>query len=57
MSLLEAAPLYSVLAKVITNIMESALESEVDALYINAQEALPTRQCLIDMLGHPQPPA
>ena len=34
--------------------MASAAEAEVAALYLNAQEALPIRQCLIDM-GHPQP--
>ena len=44
-----------VLAKVIKNVMSSAAEAEVAALFMNAQEALPIRQCLID-LGHPQPP-
>ena len=34
--------------------MGSAAEAEVAALYLNAQEALPIPQCLIDM-GHPQP--
>ena len=44
-----------VLAKIIENVMGSAAESEVGALYINAQVALPIQTCLIDM-GHPQPP-
>ena len=43
-----------VLAKVIKNVMASAAEAEVRALYTNAQEALPMRQCL-EELGHPQP--
>ena len=43
-----------VLAKVIKNVMASAAEAEVAALFTNAQEALPMRQCLIE-LGHPQP--
>ena len=44
-----------VLAKIIKNVMASAAEAEVAALYLNAQEALSTRQCCIE-LGHPQPP-
>ena len=44
-----------VLAKIIKNVMASAAEAEVGALYMNAQEALAIRQCLIE-LGHPQPP-
>ena len=48
------APVF-VQAKVIKNVMASAAEAEVAALYLNAQEALPIRQCLINM-GHPQPP-
>ena len=47
------APVF-VQAKVIKNVMGSAAEAEVVALYLNAQEALPIWQCLIDM-GHPQP--
>ena len=35
--------------------MSSAAEAEIGALFMNAQEAIPIRQCLID-LGHPQPP-
>jgi len=44
-----------VLAKIIKNVMSSAAEAEIGALFMNAQEAIPIRQCLID-LGHPQPP-
>ena len=44
-----------VLAKTIKNVMASAAEAEVGALYMNAQEAVSIRQCLIEM-GHPQPP-
>ena len=34
--------------------MASAAEAEVGALYMNAQEAIAIRNCLIE-LGHPQP--
>ena len=34
--------------------MASAAEAKVAAFYLNAQEALAIRQCLIK-LGHPQP--
>ena len=44
-----------VLARIIKNVMASAAEAEVAALYINAQEAISIRQCCIE-LGHPQPP-
>jgi hypothetical protein len=43
-----------VLAKVIKNVMASASESEVGSLFMNGQEAISSRNCLIDM-GHPQP--
>lgn len=43
-----------VLAKVIRNVMASAAEAEVGALFLNAQELLPIRQADID-LGWPQP--
>jgi len=43
-----------VLAKVIKNVMATA-EAKLGALYMNAQEVLAIRQCLIE-LGHPQPP-
>ena len=44
-----------ILAKTIKNVMASSAEAEVGALYMNAQEAVSIRQCLIEM-GHPQPP-
>jgi hypothetical protein len=47
------APIF-VLAKVIKNVMASAAEAEVGALYMNAQEAVGIRNCLTEM-GHPQP--
>jgi len=43
------------LAKTIKNVMASAAEAEVGALYMNAQEAVFIRQCLIET-EHPQPP-
>eukprot|EP00536_Pseudo-nitzschia_multiseries_P005706 jgi/Psemu1/191192/e_gw1.110.12.1 len=43
-----------VLAKIIKNVMASAVEAEVASLFLNAREALPIRQCLTK-LGHPQP--
>ena len=43
----------TVIAKVIKHVMSSASEAEVGALFMNAQEAIPFRQCLED-LGHPQ---
>jgi hypothetical protein len=43
-----------VLAKIIKNVMSSAAEAEVAALFMNAQEMAPMRQCLKD-LGHAQP--
>ena len=47
------APVF-VLAKVIKNVMASAAEAEVGALFMNGQEAIATRNCLLEM-GHPQP--
>lgn len=44
-----------VLAKIIKHVMSSACEAEVGALFMNAQQAVPIRNCLID-LGHPQTP-
>ena len=44
-----------VLAKVIQNVMASAVEAEVVGLFMNAQEAVPERTTLIE-LGHPHPP-
>ena len=43
------------LAKIIKNIMSSAMEAEVAAAYENAREACPIRVTLQE-LGHPQPP-
>ena len=42
-----------VITKIIKNVMASAAEAEVAALFLTAQEMVPLRQCLID-LGHPQ---
>ena len=47
-------PVY-VMAKVIKNVMASAAEAEVCALFMNAQEVVAIRNCLED-LGHPQGP-
>jgi hypothetical protein len=44
-----------VLAKIIKNVMASAAEAEVAGIYLNAQEGVSERNCLIEM-GHPQPP-
>ena len=43
-----------VLAKVIKNVMASATEAELGALYMNAQEAVGIRNCL-EAMGFPQP--
>lgn len=43
-----------VLAKVIKNVMTSAAEAEVGALFMNAQEAAGLRNCL-EAMGYPQP--
>jgi len=43
-----------VLAKIIKNVMGSVAESEIGALYVNAQADVLIRTCLIEM-GHPQP--
>ena len=43
------------LAQLIKAVMSSAAEAELGALYINACEAIPQRQCLEEM-GHKQPP-
>jgi hypothetical protein len=44
-----------VLAKIKKNVMASAAEAEVAGIYLNAQEGVSERNCLIKM-GHPQPP-
>ena len=44
----------AVIAKIIKNVMASAAEAEVGALFVNAQLAAPMRVTL-EELGHPQP--
>ena len=44
-----------VLARTIKNVVTSAAESEISALFMNAREAIPIRRALIN-LGHHQPP-
>ena len=44
----------AVIAKIIKNVMASAAEAEVGALFMNAQLAAPMRATL-EELGHPQP--
>ena len=43
------------LAKIIKNVMASATEAELAAMFINCREAIPIRDTLKE-LGHPQPP-
>eukprot|EP00804_Cyclotella_cryptica_P021449 CCRYP_005780-RA/>CCRYP_005780-RA protein AED:0.43 eAED:0.42 QI:0/0/0/1/0/0/2/0/182 len=43
------------LAQIIKQVMTSAAEAELGALYINAREVIPQRH-LLNELGHPQPP-
>ena len=43
-----------VVAKVIKNVMASAAEAEIGALFMNAQEAVTIRNCL-EAMGHKQP--
>ena len=43
-----------VLAKVIKNVMASAAEAELGALFMNGQEAIGLRNCL-EAMGYPQP--
>ena len=42
------------LAKVVKNVMASAAEAEVGALFVNAQEAVTIGNCL-EAMGFPQP--
>ena len=44
-----------VLAKIIKFVMSSAAEAEIAGLFMNAKQAIPLRQTLIEM-GFPQPP-
>ena len=46
---------FHVVAKILKTITSSAMETEVDATFYNAKEALPFRFILAEM-GHPQPP-
>ena len=43
------------IAKIMKNVMSSAAESEIGALFLNSRKAIPARTTLIKM-GHPQPP-
>ena len=43
------------MCKILRNIMASEVEAEYDALFLNAQSAIPIRTTLIEM-HHPQPP-
>ena len=42
------------IAQIIKSVMTSAAEAEIGAMFINVQEAVPTRKTLEEM-GHPQP--
>jgi len=42
------------IAQVIKNVMSSAAEAEIGALFLNAQAAVPARHAL-EKMGHPQP--
>ena len=44
-----------IVCKTIRHVVASAAEAETSGLFINAGEAIPIRQALIEM-GHPQPP-
>ena len=41
-----------VLAKIIKNVMLSAAEAKIGSIFLNAREAIPIRNCCLD-LGHP----
>jgi len=43
------------IAQVMKNVMSSAAEAEIGALFINSRQAIPARTTLIEM-GHEQPP-
>ena len=43
------------IAQVIKNVMSSAAEAEIGALFLNSRQAIPARTTLIEM-GHQQPP-
>ena len=54
-STLPNGPIHT-LSHIMRNVMSSAAEAEIGAVFTNAQAALPIRQALLDM-GHPQPPS
>jgi len=43
------------IAKILKNVMSSAAEAEIGALFLNSRQAIPARTTLIEM-GHQQPP-
>jgi len=43
------------IAQIIKNVMSSAAEAEIGALFLNSRQAIPARHTLIEM-GHQQPP-
>ena len=43
------------IAQIIKNVMTSAADAEIGALYANLRQAIPARQ-LLDEMGHTQPP-
>ena len=43
------------IAKIMKNVMSSAAEAEIGALFLNSRQAIPARTTLIEM-GHHQPP-
>ena len=47
-------PVHNV-AQIIRNVMTSAADAEIGALYTNSRQAIPARQ-LLEEMGHPQPP-
>merc|ERR1711966_444523 len=49
-----AGPVHNV-AQIIRNVMTSAADAEIGALYINSRQAIPARQ-LLEEMGHRQPP-
>ena len=49
-----AGPVHSV-AQIIRNVMTSAADAKIGALYINSRQAIPARQ-LLEEMGHKQPP-
>jgi hypothetical protein len=46
-------PIHTI-ARIMCNVMSSAAEAEVGALFVNTKEAVPLRTAIIEM-GHPQP--